>query len=123
MIAKTKWPLPKHCSGSKRGMTTVRGYYCSWLDRVYYIDPLTTYNCGHYRGLEGFTFKKKADEDEAAQPKFASVTVIPTQPLLKISSTSLQHGSGMLFEGEKTTVRLTLENIGSIPVDFVTLTF
>ncbi|KAG0258844.1 hypothetical protein BG011_003026 [Mortierella polycephala] len=77
------------------------------------------------RGLESFTFKKKADEDEdeAAQPKFASVTVIPTQPLLKISSTSLQHGSVMLFEGEKTTVRLTLENIGSIPVDFVTLTF
>ncbi|KAG0213874.1 hypothetical protein BGX28_003298 [Mortierella sp. GBA30] len=76
------------------------------------------------RGLESFTMKPKMKGGDAAiEPKFASVTVIPTQPLLKISSTSLQHGSVMLFEGEKTTLRLTLENIGSIPVDFVTLTF
>ncbi|KAF9576931.1 hypothetical protein EC968_000056 [Mortierella alpina] len=75
------------------------------------------------RGLESFTLKSKAKDDVAIEPKFASVAVIPTQPLLKISSTSLQHGSVMLFEGEKTMIRLTLENIGSIPVDFVTLTF
>ncbi|KAF8968005.1 hypothetical protein BGZ46_010939 [Entomortierella lignicola] len=74
------------------------------------------------RGLESFTSSKTASEPSTAD-KFATVTVIPTQPLLKISSTSLQHGSVMLFEGEKTTMRLTLENIGSIPVDFVTLTF
>ncbi|KAF9135840.1 hypothetical protein BGW39_011429 [Mortierella sp. 14UC] len=73
------------------------------------------------RGLESFTLKKT---DEAAlEPKFATVTVIPSQPLLKISSTSLQHGSVMLFEGERTVIRLTLENIGAVPVDFVTLTF
>ncbi|KAI1319619.1 hypothetical protein EDD11_003612 [Mortierella claussenii] len=74
------------------------------------------------RGLESFTMTKTG-KDTPSEPKFASVSVIPTQPLLKISSTSLQHGSVMLFEGEKTTLRLTLENIGSIPVDFVTLTF
>ncbi|KAG0291097.1 hypothetical protein BGZ96_005499 [Linnemannia gamsii] len=73
------------------------------------------------RGLESFTLKK-SDED-AVESKFATVTVIPAQPLLKISSTSLQHGSVMLFEGERTVVRLTLENIGAVPVDFVTLTF
>ncbi|KAF9105352.1 hypothetical protein BGX27_009660 [Mortierella sp. AM989] len=75
------------------------------------------------RGLESFTLSKTASDPATTEPKFATVTVIPTQPLLKISSTSLQHGSVMLFEGEKTTMRLTLENIGSIPVDFVTLTF
>ncbi|KAF9137852.1 hypothetical protein BGX30_009846 [Mortierella sp. GBA39] len=73
------------------------------------------------RGLESFTLKKS--DDATIEPKFATVTVIPPQPLLKISSTSLQHGSVMLFEGERTVVRLTLENIGAVPVDFVTLTF
>ncbi|KAH7056509.1 TRAPP II complex [Linnemannia elongata] len=73
------------------------------------------------RGLESFTLKKS--DDATLEPKFATVTVIPPQPLLKISSTSLQHGSVMLFEGERTVVRLTLENIGAVPVDFVTLTF
>ncbi|KAF9092331.1 hypothetical protein BGX29_010505, partial [Mortierella sp. GBA35] len=73
------------------------------------------------RGLESFTLKRP--DETAAEPKFATVTVIPSQPLLKISSTSLQHSSVMLFEGERTVVRLTLENIGAVPVDFVTLTF
>ncbi|KAF9582578.1 hypothetical protein BGW38_000039 [Lunasporangiospora selenospora] len=76
------------------------------------------------RGLESFTLKNKASPiGIVAEPKFTTIKVIPPQPLLKISSTSLQHGSVMLFEGEKTTIRLTLENIGNIPVDFVTLTF
>ncbi|ORZ04550.1 TRAPP II complex [Lobosporangium transversale] len=75
------------------------------------------------RGLESFTLVKPVNDDVVTEPRFTTVTVIPKQPLLKINSTSLQHGSVMLFEGEKTTVRLTLENIGSIPVDFVTLTF
>ncbi|KAI9236199.1 MAG: TRAPP II complex [Podila humilis] len=75
------------------------------------------------RGLESFTLRKKSDVTSDDDSKFPSVTVIPKQPLLKISSTSLQHGSAMLFEGEKTIIRLTLENIGMIPVDFVTLTF
>ncbi|KAF9427066.1 hypothetical protein BGZ94_005533 [Podila epigama] len=76
------------------------------------------------RGLESFTPRKQSGLGEGDDnSKFPSVTVIPKQPLLKISSTSLQHGSVMLFEGEKMTIRLTLENIGQIPVDFVTLTF
>ncbi|KAF8951603.1 hypothetical protein BGZ52_010731, partial [Haplosporangium bisporale] len=75
------------------------------------------------RGLESFTLREKSDVASDDDSKFPSVTVIPKQPLLKISSTSLQHGSAMLFEGEKTIIRLTLENIGMIPVDFVTLTF
>ncbi|KAF9924386.1 hypothetical protein BGZ65_008371, partial [Modicella reniformis] len=73
------------------------------------------------RGMESFTLQKS--KSETVEPKFATVTVIPPQPLMKISSTSLQQGSVMLFEGERTTIRLNLENIGSTPVDFVTLTF
>jgi hypothetical protein len=53
------------------------------------------------RGLESFTTKKKLNGEEEPEPNFATVTVIPPQPLLKISSTSVQHGSVMLFEGEK----------------------
>ncbi|KAF9971645.1 hypothetical protein BGZ73_005399 [Actinomortierella ambigua] len=84
-------------------------------------------------GLDSFTRKpqEEADEkeDEKAvtgkkkEPNFQTFKVIPPQPLLKIKATSLQHGSLMLFEGEKTTFTLTLENIGAVPVDFVTLSF
>ncbi|KAG0222668.1 hypothetical protein BGW42_006404 [Actinomortierella wolfii] len=75
-------------------------------------------------GLESFTRKPAEDATVSKkEPNFLSFKVIPPQPLLKISATSLQHGSLMLFEGEKTTFSLTLENIGAIPVDFVTLTF
>jgi hypothetical protein len=49
--------------------------------------------------------------------------VIPEQPLLKIRETSLLHGALMLFEGENSQIKIELENIGNIPVDFVTLSF
>ncbi|KAF9165441.1 hypothetical protein DFQ26_000122 [Actinomortierella ambigua] len=84
-------------------------------------------------GLDSFTRtpqEEAAEENSAAaapavkkEPNFQAFKVIPPQPLLKIKATSLQHGSLMLFEGEKTTFSLTLENIGAIPVDFVTLSF
>jgi hypothetical protein len=49
--------------------------------------------------------------------------VIPEQPLLKIRETSLLHGALMLFEGENSQINIELENIGNIPVDFITLSF
>ncbi|KAI9279379.1 TRAPP II complex [Sporodiniella umbellata] len=51
------------------------------------------------------------------------INVIEDQPLLKIKSSSLLHGAVMLFEGEVTRINIQLENIGSIPVDFITLSF
>ncbi|KAG9285352.1 hypothetical protein G9A89_010827 [Geosiphon pyriformis] len=54
---------------------------------------------------------------------FLKVDVIDDQPLLKIKSTSLMHGAVMLFEGEKTEMTIKLENIGKIPVNFITLSF
>ncbi|KAI8647021.1 TRAPP II complex [Parasitella parasitica] len=51
------------------------------------------------------------------------LNVIEDQPLLKIKSTSLLHGAVMLFEGEMTHISIQVENIGNIPVDFLTLSF
>lgn len=51
------------------------------------------------------------------------MNVIDDQPLLKIKSTSLLHGAVMLFEGEMTHISIEVENIGNIPVDFLTLSF
>jgi hypothetical protein len=51
------------------------------------------------------------------------LNVIEDQPLLKIKSTSLLHGAVMLFEGEMTHITIDVENIGNIPVDFLTLSF
>ncbi|CAO3668784.1 unnamed protein product [Umbelopsis ramanniana] len=52
-----------------------------------------------------------------------ALDVIPEQPLLKIRETSLLHGALMLFEGENSQINIELENIGNIPVDFITLSF
>lgn len=43
--------------------------------------------------------------------------------LLTIRETSLLHRALMLFEGENSQIKIDLDNIGNIPVDFVTLSF
>jgi hypothetical protein len=59
----------------------------------------------------------------ASQQLQETLNVIEDQPLLKISSTSLLHGAVMLFEGEMQHISIQVENIGNIPVDFITLSF
>ncbi|EMD38404.1 hypothetical protein CERSUDRAFT_113560 [Gelatoporia subvermispora B] len=49
--------------------------------------------------------------------------VIEEQPLLRIRRTSLTHGAVMLYNGETSTIRLVLENVSSLPVDFLALSF
>ena len=74
-------------------------------------------------------------------PKFLECTVVPEQPLLRIRWSSLIHGAVMLYNGEKydcrsaflavamtkksgrSTLRLTLENVSNLPVDFLRLSF
>ncbi|KAI0062282.1 hypothetical protein BV25DRAFT_1945461 [Artomyces pyxidatus] len=56
-------------------------------------------------------------------PKFLECKVVPEQPLLRIRWSSLTHGAVMLYDGEKSTLRLTLENVSSLPIDFLRLTF
>ncbi|KDQ07911.1 hypothetical protein BOTBODRAFT_139417 [Botryobasidium botryosum FD-172 SS1] len=55
--------------------------------------------------------------------KFLECKVVPEQPLLRVKRSSLMHGAVMLYAGEISTIRFTLENISTIPVDFVKFTF
>ncbi|KAG2144925.1 TRAPP II complex [Suillus cothurnatus] len=56
-------------------------------------------------------------------PQFLQCVVVPEQPLLRIRWTSLTHGAVMLYNGEESTIRLTLENISTLPIDFLRLSF
>ncbi|KAI7900256.1 TRAPP II complex [Cokeromyces recurvatus] len=67
--------------------------------------------------------KLTADTESTDTIEHEILNVIEDQPLLKIKSTSLLHGAVMLFEGEMTHIRIDVENIGNIPVDFITLSF
>ncbi|KAI9446319.1 TRAPP II complex [Lactarius indigo] len=84
-----------------------------------------------YSGLESRS--KKSDKRNSALvasalnkrtiPKFLECTVVPEQPLLRIRWSSLVHGAVMLYNGERSTLRLTLENVSNLPVDFLRLSF
>lgn len=56
-------------------------------------------------------------------PQFLQCVVVSEQPLLRIRWTSLTHGAVMLYNGEESTIRLTLENISALPIDFIRLSF
>ncbi|KAL1742926.1 TRAPP II complex [Schizophyllum fasciatum] len=49
--------------------------------------------------------------------------VVPELPLMRIRRTSVMHGALMLYEGERSVIRLTLENVSHLPVDFIRLAF
>lgn len=80
-----------------------------------------------YNGLSALyntsTDRVEKSSTPAAEAIQETLNVIEDQPLLKISSTSLLHGAIMLFEGEMQHISIQVENIGSIPVDFITLSF
>ncbi|CAO3599495.1 unnamed protein product [Absidia cylindrospora] len=61
--------------------------------------------------------------EESATTNQKEFNVVAEEPLLKVKSTSLVQGAIMLFEGERTQIKITLENIGNAPVDFVALSF
>ncbi|KAI9025957.1 TRAPP II complex [Phycomyces nitens] len=67
--------------------------------------------------------RRRESSNELKPVEFYELTVIDDQPLLKIKSTSLLHSAVMLYEGEMTHISIELENIGNIPVDFITLSF
>ncbi|OAX44681.1 hypothetical protein K503DRAFT_795305 [Rhizopogon vinicolor AM-OR11-026] len=56
-------------------------------------------------------------------PQFLQCVVVPEQPLLRIRWTSLTHGAVMLYNGEESNIRLTLENVSALPIDFLRLSF
>ncbi|KZV90255.1 hypothetical protein EXIGLDRAFT_649508, partial [Exidia glandulosa HHB12029] len=55
--------------------------------------------------------------------KFMEIKIVPAQPLLKIRRTSLTRSALTLYSGETVTIRLTLENVSNIDVDFMKVTF
>ncbi|WWC70625.1 uncharacterized protein I206_104576 [Kwoniella pini CBS 10737] len=55
--------------------------------------------------------------------KWLECKVVPELPLAWIKKTSLTHGTVMLYNGETSTVKITLENSSSTPIDFIKLTF
>ncbi|KAF9464726.1 TRAPP II complex [Collybia nuda] len=56
-------------------------------------------------------------------PRFLECKVVPEQPLLRIRRTSVTHGAVMLYDGEMSTLRITLENVSALPIDFLRLAF
>jgi len=57
------------------------------------------------------------------QVRYLECNVLPEQPLLRMRWTSLTHDAVMLYEGEKSVIHLTLENISSLSIDFLKLSF
>ncbi|ETW85889.1 hypothetical protein HETIRDRAFT_42700 [Heterobasidion irregulare TC 32-1] len=85
-----------------------------------------------YHGLESrpwekagkrLSIQKKGTKASTELRRFLDCKVVPEQPLLRIRWSSLTHGAVMLYDGETSTIRLTLENVSSLPIDFLRLTF
>ncbi|KAJ3516627.1 hypothetical protein NLJ89_g1004 [Agrocybe chaxingu] len=62
-------------------------------------------------------------ETAAGSFRFLECKVVPEQPLLRIRRTTVTHGALMLYDGERSTVRINLENVSPIPVDFLHFAF
>lgn len=94
-----------------------------------------------YSGIESFPWRKEKRSRESrvlstgsgsgstmgsiaiSSFKFLECKVVPEQPLLRIRRTTVTHGALMLYDGERTTIRLTIENISPHPIDFLRLAF
>lgn len=85
-----------------------------------------------YSGIECFPWEKKkrrmrtqltSTTTIANSPRFLECKVVPEQPLLRIRRTSVTHGAVMLYDGETSSIRITLENVSHLPIDFLRLVF
>ncbi|KAK0525746.1 hypothetical protein OC842_005408 [Tilletia horrida] len=59
---------------------------------------------------------------QVAKPVLSCI-VLPAQPRLRISATSLRNGVLSLFEGQETTLRIQLTNMSALPVDYARFHF
>ncbi|KAK4051457.1 hypothetical protein OIV83_002941 [Microbotryomycetes sp. JL201] len=76
------------------------------------------------QGLSAFASHSNGEDDgETRDMTFLECSVVPEMPLMWMRSTSLTHGALMLYDGERTTIRIALENTSPLPVDFVKLSF
>ncbi|KAJ7343441.1 TRAPP II complex [Mycena albidolilacea] len=84
-----------------------------------------------YSGLDCFPWEKASKRSSTqltvstTKPplRFLEYAVVPEQPLLRIRRTSVTHGAVMMYNGEMSTIRLTLENVSPLPIDFLRLAF
>lgn len=97
-----------------------------------------------YSGLDSRPWERVRRRASTTLPSdqsfhFLGCKVVPEQPLLRIRRTSLTHGAVMMYDGEmyvhwlflcwvvlsfsRSTIRLTLENVSTLPVDFLRLSF
>ncbi|KAJ7940592.1 TRAPP II complex [Mycena leptocephala] len=84
-----------------------------------------------YSGLDCFPWEKASKRASTqlaisttkAPLRFSEFTVVPEQPLLRIRRTSVTHGAVMMYNGEMSTIRITLENVSPLPIDFLRLVF
>ncbi|KAJ7219315.1 TRAPP II complex [Mycena pura] len=84
-----------------------------------------------YSGLECFPWAKASKRSSTqltvattkAPLRFLEFSVVPEQPLLRIRRTSVTHGAVMMYDGEMSTIRITLENVSPSPIDFLRLAF
>ena len=52
----------------------------------------------------------------------AEINVIPEQPILKVESGLESEGAVQVFEGERASFKLLLENIGKVPIRYINTT-
>ncbi|KAJ6496720.1 TRAPP II complex [Mycena vitilis] len=79
-----------------------------------------------YSGLDCFPWEKASKRTSTQLTvsatktplRFLEFTVVPEQPLLRIRRTSVTHGAVMM-----STIRITLENVSPLPIDFLRLVF
>lgn len=66
--------------------------------------------------------EKQAKQAPPVAETFVECRVVPCQPNLRVEATSLLHGAMMLYNGERTVLRIRLANTSSVPVDYVRVT-
>lgn len=82
-----------------------------------------------YGGLEALPWERDGKRLSAtvppskSKPRYLECLVVPQQPMLRVRWSSLTHGALMLYDGEKSNIRLTLENVSDLPIDFLKLSF
>ncbi|KAH7103873.1 TRAPP II complex [Auriculariales sp. MPI-PUGE-AT-0066] len=77
-------------------------------------------------GLHARGVRSSGDSSAPSLPapsRFLECRIVPAPPLVKIRRTSLTRNALTLYSGESSVIRLTLENVSKIDVDFVKVTF
>ncbi|KAG6900876.1 hypothetical protein C0993_009994 [Termitomyces sp. T159_Od127] len=116
--ASREFMMPLLTSEEEQRLSRKRGALACEVDR------------SKYSGIESFPWEKSRKRPSRPSStttktsfRFMECTVVPEQPFLRIRRTSLTHGALMLYNGEQSNIRITLENVSPVPIDFLRLVF